>query len=84
MKQVSEQEFNKFLDDYPNELRTTMVRICEPPEQYWLDGSIQSDHKVGTVERFMDEAVAKVTKSYYPGGEFNQEGVLSYFIKVQK
>ena len=53
LKKVTKQEFDDFIESYPRMLEQNVVRICEPTISNFLDNSIKSDHKLGSIVHHM-------------------------------
>lgn len=63
LTKVSKQEFEDFLENYPNKLIRDKVRICEPPMSNFLDDSIQGD------DRYFDIIVATIVHEWLKDGK---------------
>lgn len=73
-KQVSKEEFDKFLDDYPRQLKSGVTSICEPPIRHYLDESLPTAGELGSSEYFSAKVVASVKMSWLgPDGEVDRE-----------
>lgn len=73
-KQVTEQEFNEFVDNYPNKLLWNVTRICEPP---------MGNHNDFTSGKVWPESM--VTKVVLTNGEaYYDHEPNSYYVKVSE
>ena len=64
-KKVSKEEFKKFIEEYPNELKTDIARICEPPLLSYNDFTI--------ADKWPDSIVAKVILLSYMDEDMEDE-----------
>ena len=71
-KEVSKEEFDKFIQEYPNKLERDVTGICEPPLATYNDFTIAS--------KWPESVVAKVDLydgSKYHGGKTEVYRILS-------
>ena len=59
-KLVTKEEFREFLKQYPRELSSSVVTICEPPIRFFRDETLPTKGTLGGVDYFFDKVVARV------------------------
>lgn len=72
-RQVSKEEFDKFIKDYPNQLTSSVMRICEPPLVHFRDDLLPTDGVCGDADYFYDKVVAKICMDWMRDGEIDRE-----------
>jgi len=85
MKKVTKHEFNEFIDNYPNPIKTGLTAICEPPIRDYFDDTLGGVHMLGTLEHFQDICIAKVVLDWLSDDGKTSEGddYYTYHIKEQ-
>ena len=80
MKEVSKQEFDEFIDGYPNDLTSGCTTICEPPFRSFRDESLPTSGKIGDIDYYFNKEVARISMDWIgPNGELDKENTKIYW-----
>ena len=79
-KTVSKKEFLEFINNYPNPLKRSHIRICDPEMIVYRDDLLPSDGEPGSIEYFFDKQVATIEMDYRgPNGELDKDNTGKYW-----
>lgn len=75
LKEVTKDEFDRFISAYPRPLSYGVTRICEPPMGHYYDEQLPSQAQRGSVEYSKDTEAARVTMDWMgPNGQVDEDG----------